>query len=92
MVITVSISELRNNISLYIERAAKGAQVFIRDEKKNKTVAQIIGTFSFDKVAFEQSLRKAAGVITSENHPEWKTKTQVIKWVNKNRLKNQRAF
>lgn len=48
--------------------------MLIKDNKKKKTVAQITKVHSFDPVAYEQALRKAAGVFTAENHPEWRTK------------------
>lgn len=92
MTLTVSISELRSNISDYLERVAKGTTLLVRDDKKGKTVAQITQTPSFDKDAYEKALRKAAGVFTAENHPEWRTKKDVINWVRKNRLANDRKF
>lgn len=92
MTMTVSVSELRNNISQYLERVIKGTRVLIRDEKKGLTFAQIIQTSTFDKTLYEKVLRKASGVLSSENHPEWNTKSQVIKWVTKNRLSDERLF
>ena len=79
MTLTVSVSELRNNISDYLERVAKGAKVLIRDEKKNVAIAQISQTHVFNKELFEKTLRKAAGVFSVKNHPEWSTKKQVTK-------------
>ncbi len=92
MTVTVSVSELRNNISQYLERVAKGTRVFIRDEKRDKMIAQIIQTTSFDKSLYEKALRKAAGVFSAENHPEWKTKAQITNWLTKNRLADERSF
>ena len=92
MTLTVSISQLRNNMADYLEKVIQGNRVVIRDEKKDVVVAEIIKTKSFDKDAFERSLRKAAGVFTAKNHPEWRTKADVINWVRKNRLANQRSF
>lgn len=92
MTTTVSISQFRNNISDYLNQVTKGDQIIIRDEKKDAPIAQLTKTKTFDKYAFERSLRKAAGVFTAKNHPEWKTKKDVIKWTQENRLKNQRYF
>lgn len=92
MTFTISVSELRNNMSRYLERAMKGTRVIICDEKRGVTIAQITQTSIFDKVAYEKALIKAAGVITSENHPEWSTKAKVNNWVTKNRLSDERKF
>lgn len=92
MSITVSVSQLRNNISLYLEKAMQGTQVLIRDDKKDKAIAQLTQTRSFDKEGYEKALRKAAGIFTAENHPEWKTKSDVIKWLEKSRLADDRSF
>lgn len=92
MMLTVSVSDLRGNISKYLELVMKGTRVLIRDEKKGKTIAQITKAPSFDKDAFEKNLRKTAGVFRAENHPEWKTKNDVITWVRQNRLANERKF
>lgn len=90
MTLTVSVSELRNNISEYLDRVSKGTRLLIRDEKRGKTIAQITQTQTFDKDAFEKSLRKVAGVFTAKNHPEWKTKKDVTNWLTKERLKDER--
>jgi len=92
MTLTVSVSELRNNISDYLDKVLKGNRVLIRDEKRNKTIAQITQTSVFDKDAYEKALNKASGVFTAKNHPEWATKKKVIDWVANNRIKNQRTF
>lgn len=92
MTLTVSVSELRNNISEYLERVTKGARIVIRDEKKNKTIAEIAQTSSFDKQIYEKTLRKAAGVFTAKNHPEWKTESDIKRWITKHRLSDERKF
>lgn len=92
MTLTVSISQLRNNIADYLEKVIEGNRVIIRDEKKDTVIAELTKAKSFDKDTFERSLRKAAGVFSAENHPEWKRKTDVVEWVRKNRLANQRSF
>jgi len=92
MHITVSVSELRNNISSYLERVVKGTRVLIRDEKRDKTIAQITQTHAFDKNIYEKVLKRAAGVFSLENHPEWSTTSKVTSWVRKNRLLDERSF
>lgn len=92
MTLTVSVSDLRNNISSYLERVIKGTRVLIRDEKRNITIAQITNTSFFDKNMYEKVLQKAAGIFTSENHPEWKTKLNINNWITKNRLGDERSF
>lgn len=92
MTLTVSISELRNNLASYLEKVADGASLLVRDEKKNRLVAEVIGRKEFDPVAFQKALDKAAGVFTAENHPEWRTKKDVIKWLRETRRNFDRKF
>jgi prevent-host-death family protein len=92
MTITVSVSQLRNNISEYLDRVSKGASLLVNDEKRGKRIAHITKAQTFDKDVYEKILRKVAGIFTAENHPEWKTKADVIAWVRKNRLANERKF
>lgn len=92
MTLTVSVSELRNNISGYLDKVVKGSRVLIRDEKRNIPIAQITQTSAFDKTMYEKVLRKASGVFTAQNHPEWATKKKVIDWVSKSRLAADRTF
>ena len=92
MTLTVSVSELRMNISSYLERVKKGARVLIRDEKRDITIAQITQAYFFDKAIYEKTLRKAAGIFTKENHPEWGTPLKISAWLTKNRLVDERSF
>lgn len=92
MILTVSVSELRSNISQYLDRVMQGTRVLIRDEKRGKDIAQITQAFSFNKSDYERVLRKAVGIFSEENHPEWASKSQVIDWVNKSRLSDDRSF
>lgn len=92
MTLTVSISELRSNLAQYLERVENGANLLVRDEKKKRLVAELVGRKEFDPDAFEKALEKAAGVFTAENHPEWKTKRDVINWVRKQRIASDRKF
>jgi len=92
MTLTVSVSELRTNISAYLQRVTKGTRVLIRDEKRDITIAQITQAYFFDKTIYEKTLRKAAGIFTKENHPEWSTPSKVNAWITKNRLADERSF
>ena len=92
MTLTVSISEFRNNISDYLDRVTSGTRVLIRDDRKDKTIAQITSSMSFDHQAYEQAMRKAAGVFTAKNHPEWRTKRDVVNWLRKSRMSDDRKF
>lgn len=91
MTLTVSVTELRNNISQYLERAMKGNRVLIRDEKKDTTIAQITKISLFDKDMYEKVLKKASGIFSVENHPEWSTQTNVTNWLTKSRLSDERT-
>ena len=92
MTLTVSVSEFRNNISEYLDMAASGTRVLIRDGKKDKTIAEVASSKSFDPVAFEKALDKTAGVFTAENHPEWQTKKDINKWLRETRKNFDRKF
>lgn len=92
MIYTVSVSELRSNIALYLDRVAKGAKVVVRDEKKDVAIAEISPSVKFDRDAYEIVLRKSAGVLCSENHPEWNTQDDVSKWVHNQRIQDDRIF
>lgn len=92
MTITISVSELRNNISTYLEKVMKGTHVLVRDEKRNMPIAEIIQAATFDKDTYEKTLRKATGIFSADNHPEWSTSKNVSDWVIKGRLSDQRSF
>ena len=92
MTLTVSISQFRNNISGYLDKAARGMEIVIRDEKRGQEVAQLTARKKFDLESFKKVLKKTAGVFTAENHPEWRTKEDVIKWVEKGRAAADRTF
>jgi len=92
MTLTVSISEFRNNLSDYLDKVTSGTRVLIRDGKKDKTIAQLTSSTSFDPEAFRRALKAAAGVFTVKNHPEWRTKKDVIKWLGKERKAAERHF
>lgn len=92
MTVTVSISEFRQNVSDYLARAKAGDIIILKDEKKDEVVAEVKGMKKFNLKRFQQSLKKAAGVFTAENHPEWRTKRDVIHWVERERAKADRTF
>ena len=92
MNVVVSISQFRQNIASYIERAKKGDTVILKDEKKDQQVVQIVGRKKFDPVAFGKALKAASGVFSAKNHPEWRTKSDVVKWVEQTRKASERYF
>lgn len=92
MTITVSISDFRENISDYLIQVQEGNKLILKDNKKGIEVAEVIKRRRFDPVAYERALRNAAGVFTAKNHPEWRTKRQVIAWVEKGRREADRNF
>lgn len=92
MTLTVSVSELRNNLAQYLARVTNGTNLLVRDEKKDVTIAQVTPVHTFDPVAFEKALDRAAGIFTAENHPEWRTKKNVIKWLEAERKTADRHF
>lgn len=92
MTLTVSVSQFRNNMADYLDKVIAGNRVLIRDEKKDVAIAELTKTKSFDKDAFGISLQKAAGVFSAKNHPEWKTKSKISKWLTKSRLSDERPF
>lgn len=92
MTFTVSVSELRSNLAQYLERVANGANLLVRDEKKNRLVAELVGKKEFDPNSFEKALNASAGVFTAENHPEWSTKKDIIRWLEKERKASERHF
>ena len=92
MTLTVSVSDLRNNISNYLEKVMNGTKVLVRDEKRGITIAEIVQTSTFDKDMYEKTLRKAAGTFNEKDHPEWKTQEDVISWVTNSRVSDERSF
>ena len=89
---TVSISEFRNHISKYLDLVVQGATVVLRDEKKNQEIAEIIGKKKFDLESYKITLRRVAGIFTAQNHPEWKTRRDIEKWLRSSRRRAERKF
>lgn len=92
MTITVSISEFRQNISDYLARVKAGDTLVLKDEKKDEEVAEVVGKQKWDPEAYRKTLRRVAGTFTAENHPEWRTKRDVIRWLRKTRKAAERSF
>lgn len=92
MTLTVSVGEFRQNISHYISKAKEGHTILLKDGKKGHEIAQLVGKKEFNPIAFERALKNAAGVFTAENHPEWRTKKDIIRWLRKERLAADRHF
>ena len=79
-------------MSHYLQRAAKRTKVLIRDEKKDITIAQLSRIKSFDKKEYEKVLSKASGIFTKELHPKWKDSKEIVTWLTKSRLSDDRSF
>lgn len=92
MPLTVSVSQLRNNLSDYLGKARNGTSVLVRDEKKDVIIAEISQTSNFNKDAYERVLKKSAGILSESNHPEWKTQQKVIDWLTNSRQSDERNF
>lgn len=92
MTITVSISEFRQNISHYVSLAQEGYVIVLKNGKKGQNLVEVVKRPKFDLHTFEKALENASGVFTVENHPEWKTKADVSKWLRTERSKADRHF
>ncbi len=92
MTVTVSISEFRQNMSRYLLGRHEGDIITLKDDKRGVYIADVIPRKTFDPVAFDRALRESAGVFTEKNHPEWRTKRDVIRWVRKERKAADRTF
>ena len=66
--------------------------MLIRDERKNVVIAQITQTGHFDEDMYERVMRGASGILTAENHPEWKTRSSIVAGFTKNRKLDERSF
>ena len=92
MIITVSISDFRNNISDYLAQAKAGYKIVLHDEKKDEDVAEVTGKKKFDPKAFQAMLDRVAGTFTAKRHPEWATRKKVEKWLRQTRMNAERKF
>lgn len=92
MTITVSIGQFRQDIASYLLKAQMGHKIELRDEKKGLVVAEVLGKKEFDLDSFKRTLKRTAGTFTAKNHPEWRTKKDVIRWLEKSRAREERTF
>lgn len=92
MIINVSISQFRQNLADYIAKVSAGHTVILENEKKDQQIIQLVGKKKFNPDTFGRALKDASGVFTTENHPEWQTKEDVVKWVEKSRQVSDRHF
>lgn len=92
MIITVSISDFRQNISGYLSQVQSGDKIVVVDKKKKTEVAELVSRKRFNPETFGKALKEAVGVFTAKNHPEWRTKRQVIAWVERGRREADRTF
>ena len=92
MTITVSVSQFRQNLSDYLAKAQAGYTVVVKDEKKGDEMVEVIGKKRWDPVAYKTMLDRVAGTFTAKNHPEWRTKKDVERWLRKSRLADERHF
>lgn len=92
MNIIVSISDFRQHISDYISKAKEGHTVVLKDERKDQLLVQLVGKKKFNPETFGKALNEVTGIFTAENHPEWRTKNDVIKWIRKERSAADRKF
>lgn len=92
MTYTISISQFRQNIADYISKAKEGHTIVLKDDKKNQEIAHVVGKKTFNPEAFAKALEAAAGVFTAENHPEWRTKKDVTRWLRQTRKASDRTF
>ncbi len=92
MTITVSISDFRQHISDYLEQVKAGDTIILKDEKKNDEVAEITAKKKFDPKRFWETLKRNTPVFSAKNHPEWRTKRDIIKWVEEGRKAADRTF
>lgn len=92
MIITVSISQFRQQIADYLAKAQSGDTVIVEDGKKGQEVAELVGKKKFNPESFGKTLKAATGVFTIKNHPEWNTKEDIIHWVEEGRTTADRKL
>lgn len=92
MTYAVPISDFRQHLSEYIQKARQGETVIVKDGKRKQELVRLVPGQRWDPVAYERALRRAAGVFTAKNHPEWATLKKVHQWLRKTRLASNRDF
>lgn len=90
---TVSISDLRNNLSDYLDKVKAGDQLLVKDEKKDEEIVVVKPIDKkFDPISFRAALDRISGTISAKNHPEWATKAKVEKWLRKIRKQSDKRI
>lgn len=92
MNISVSITQFRQNIADYVAYAQAGDTVILKDQKKNEVIAELTGKKSFDLASFKKTLAEVAGTFTAQDHPQWRTKSNLVEWLEKGRKAADRSF
>lgn len=92
MIVTTSVSQLRSNISSYLDQVSRGTSLLVRDEKRKKVIAKISQFSQFNSDTYQKALKKASGSFTSENHPEWTTQADVSTWLTNSRQTSDRIL
>lgn len=92
MTVTVSISQLREDLSAYISRVQSGESIVVKDEKKGIEVAEITSRKQFDPEAYKAMLDRVAGSISAKDHPEWATPAKISRWLRRTRKQSERHF
>jgi len=92
MITTVSISDFRENTSLYLEQISRGDTIVIKDTKRNRVVAHVNSAPAFHAKTYRETLRKVAGSISAKRHPEWRTRKAITTWLINSRLADDRTF
>lgn len=92
MTIVVSINQFRQNMADYIAKAREGHIVILKDEKKDQQLVEIVSKKAFNPETFGRALNAAAGIFTTDNHPEWKNEKDITGWVEDSRQSSDRTF
>ena len=92
MMITVSVSEFRNNLASYLSRVLQGTKLLIKDDKRKVEFAEVKRMQTFDKESYLKALERARGTFAKERHPEWASLKRVESWLRSTRRQSDRIF
>lgn len=92
MTITVSVSQFRQNISDYLMQAQAGHTIILRDDKKKRDIAQVVGKKQFNPQRFWATMKRVSGTFSAKDHPEWATPQKISQWLHKTRKAGERHF
>lgn len=92
MDVTVSVSQFRSNVSSYLGKVSQGVRIAIRDDKRKVILAHVTGGSSFDAQAYGVALLRAGGILTGEQHPEWKSLPALRRWIENTRHTDERTM